>query len=266
MSNPNEPGPRSDASPGAPDHRAISPLALGLAALWIAFGAAMGLLARPPGALTFAFVISGWLLAVVAHEFGHAWVAYKAGDYTVEAKGYLTLNPLKYTNLMTSILLPVLVLAIGGIGFPGGAVYLRQDLMRGPLWRSAASLAGPFGTLVVLVFLSLVLAAVRAFDPESAVIPALAFLAFLQATALVLNLLPIPGLDGWGALRPLLPQGMIAALAPVERMAFILLIALILYVPAASYLLFGTAFAISGALGISRELVIEGLRAFQFWK
>ncbi|HZZ36197.1 MAG TPA: site-2 protease family protein [Caulobacteraceae bacterium] len=258
-------GPWSPAPP-RPDHRAISPWALGLLALWIGAGAAMGLIERPPGLLTFLFVISGWILAVVAHEFGHAFVAYQGGDWTVEAKGYLTLNPLKYTNLATSILLPVIVLALGGIGFPGGAVYLRQDLMRGPLWRSAASLAGPFGTLLVLLLLAGVLAILRSADPGSAVIPAVAFLAFLQATALVLNLMPIPGLDGWGVIRPLLPASIALALAPLERLAILILIGLILLVPQASILLFGAAFAISEMLGVSRDLIIEGLRAFQFWK
>ncbi len=193
-------------------------------------------------------------------------MAYLGGDYTVEAKGYLTLNPLKYTNLATSIVLPVIVLAIGGIGFPGGAVYLRQDLMRGPLWRSAASLAGPAGTLVALLVLAAILAVVRAVDPSGAVMPALAFLAFLQATALILNLLPVPGLDGWGAIRPLLPTSVAIAVAPVGRIAFLLLLGLIFFVPQASFLLFGSAFAICEVLGVSRDLVIEGLRAFQFWK
>ena len=48
-------------------------------------------------------------------------------------------------------------------------------------------------------------------------VEALAFLAFLQATAFVLNLLPVPGLDGYGVIRPFLPRSWTTALRPVER-------------------------------------------------
>ena len=81
------------------------------------------------------------MLAVGVHEFCHAWVAYQGGDHTVVDKGYLTFDPRRYANLQTTLIWPLIALALGGIGFPGGAVYLRDDLMRTPLWRSAASLA-----------------------------------------------------------------------------------------------------------------------------
>ena len=96
---------------------------------------------------------------------------------------------------------------MGGVGFPGGAVYIRNDLIRTPLWRSATSLAGPAATLVVLLSISIVLAVWENFGmlegrgPLAALLEALTVLAFLQATALILNLLPIPGLDGFGAIR-----------------------------------------------------------------
>jgi Zn-dependent protease len=98
--------------------------------------------------LTFAFVAMTWVLSVGIHEFGHAFVAHKAGDTTIVDKGYLTLDPLKYSDLSTTLIFPLIALALGGIGFPGGAVYLREDLMRTKGWRSLASLAGPLGTLV----------------------------------------------------------------------------------------------------------------------
>jgi Zn-dependent protease len=256
------------ATPGvAPsDGRAISPIALVLLAVWLAAGAALGLIDHPPGVLTFVFVLTGWVLAVVAHEFGHAWVALKAGDHTVEGKGYLTLDPLKYTNVLMSIVVPLAILAIGGIGFPGGAVYLRQDLMRSPAWRAAASLAGPAGTLIVLLLLSALLALVRSVDPGGAAEHAIAFLAFLQATALILNLLPIPGFDGYGAIRPFLPNSLRATLAPAEGLAALAFIALLMWSSQVSGLLFGAAFALCRPLGISTDALIAGLHAFQFWK
>src|SRR5678815_2748961 len=70
----------------------------------------------------FYIVTVAWIFSVCLHEFGHAVVAYKGGDYTVRDKGYLTFNPLKYTDPLFSIILPVLFVALGGIGLPGGAV------------------------------------------------------------------------------------------------------------------------------------------------
>src|SRR3546814_20196756 len=85
----------------------------------------------------------------MAHEFSNSAVAGAGCDHTVRDKGYLTFDPRLYGDLGTSLVIPLLALALGGVGFPGGAVYLRQDLMRGPLWRSAASLAGPAAPLAL---------------------------------------------------------------------------------------------------------------------
>jgi Zn-dependent protease len=195
----------ADVRPAKP--APISANALILIAVFAGLTFALARMDEPPGVLTFAFVVVGWILSVVVHEFAHAFVAYKAGDHTIVEKGYLTLDPLKYTDLSTSLVLPLIALALGGIGFPGGAVYLRDDLMRSRRGRALASLAGPLGTLAVLIGL----AAVPGRRPglrrrqASPLSRAAAFLAFLQAFALVLNLLPLPSLDGFGVIRPYLP-------------------------------------------------------------
>jgi Zn-dependent protease len=220
-----------------------------------------------PDILTFLFVLAGWMLALVAHEFGHAFVAHKAGDHTVEAKGYLTLDPFKYADLGTSLVIPLLALALGGIGFPGGAVYLREDLMRSRLWRSAASLAGPAGTFIAFV----VLAALAQFwlgvaGPEGiALVSGLAFLAFLQATALILNLLPVPGLDGYGVIRPFLPEPVRQRLRKFEGLAMLGLLLALFVVPGVSAALIGGAIEITQAAGVPGVAVAAGFEAFRFW-
>ena len=247
----------------------ISPNALILLAAWIASG--VGLVTAPlaAGVFTFVFVILGWVLAVVAHEFGHAFIAHKAGDPTIAEKGYLSLDPLKYADLGVSIVIPVIAVVLGGIGFPGGAVYLREDMMRNRAWRSAASLAGPFGTFLVLVVLT---AAIGFAAPRlegglaNPLIPALAFLAFLQATALLLNLLPVPGLDGYGIIRPWLPQDVREATRKYESLAMIALLAVLFFVPPVANLFFGIAFLVSHLVGVPLEAVQEGYRTFRFWR
>lgn len=218
------------------------------------------------GLTVFAFVIAVWIAALCLHEFGHAAVAARGGDTTVRAKGYLTLDPVHYADPVTSLLLPVAILAMGGIGFPGGAVYIRQDLLRSPGWRSAVSLAGPAMTGVAM----LILATPFLFGVIGHTAPlfadALAMLVFLQATALVLNLLPIPGLDGYGVIEPFLPAPVQQAVGSVRGVAFLVLFAVLILVPGAAWPLFAASFAIITALGVDPQSVGAGLDAFKFWE
>ncbi|MEM8810038.1 MAG: site-2 protease family protein, partial [Cyanobacteria bacterium P01_G01_bin.38] len=97
--------------------------------------------------LTFTLVVfAGWVISVCLHEFGHAVVAYFGGDTSVKDKGYLTLNPLKYTNPGLSFMMPLLFLLLGGIPLPGAAVYINQGRLKNRLWKSAVSAAGPLAS------------------------------------------------------------------------------------------------------------------------
>jgi Zn-dependent protease len=107
--------------------------------------------------MTFTIVFFGWIFSLCLHEFSHALVAYYGGDHTVREKGYLTFNPLKYTHPVFSIVLPLLFLFMGGIGLPGGAVYIERWRIRNRYWLSAMSLAGPFSNLVFAIILGLIL-------------------------------------------------------------------------------------------------------------
>src|SRR5262245_25164117 len=141
----------------------------------------------------FLFVISGWIVSLCIHEYAHAVVAYRAGDVAVAERGYLTLNPLKYTHPVLSIILPVVFILLGGIGLPGGAVWVDRHAIRGGrVMDSLISLAGPATN--VLFTLALVVPITLASDTEAhhTFWVALAFLAFLQLTASILNLVPIP--------------------------------------------------------------------------
>lgn len=233
---------------------------------WAALGVLLAQTSAPPGVLTFAFIMLGWVLSVMAHEFSHAAVAYLGGDLTVAQKGYLSFDPRRYGDIGVSLVLPLLALALGGIALPGGAVYLRTDLMRSRLWRSAASLAGPTATLVVLIVLASVLRLLAAAGWDTPLIPALALLAFLQAMALILNLLPIPGLDGFNALRPFLPAAWSPYIRKAEGLAIVLLLAAVFLLPGVGTLLFGAAASLSLALGLDPAAISAGWRAFHFWR
>jgi Zn-dependent protease len=256
------PTPPPAAAPPSPPNNLVG-VAVLAAFVASGYGLLQGAAVKP---LTFAFVMLGWTLSVMAHEFSHALTGYMAGDVTVRAKGYLSFDPRKYGDLGTSLVLPLIFLALGGIGFPGGAVYLRMDLMRGPFWRAAAALAGPLATLMVLLGLALVLRAWMSAGTDSPLFPALAFLAFLQATALILNLLPIPGLDGFGVIRPFLPIGWNPAIRRFEGLAMVGLFLLIFLSPVGGRLLFGGGMALTASLGAPVEAIRIGFDNFHFWR
>ncbi len=121
----------------------ISVTFLGLMAALLGVAMLMEALPAYGRYLVFPFVLTGWLISLCLHEFGHAVVAYRSGDRSVVGNGYLTLDPLRYTDVQFSIFWPLVYLAIGGIGLPGGAVYLNKNMIRSPVDRSLVSAAGP---------------------------------------------------------------------------------------------------------------------------
>jgi Zn-dependent protease len=210
----------------------------------------------------FVFVVFGWLVSLCLHEFGHAYTAWRYGDHDVEIRGYLTLNPLKYSNPLLSLGIPVLFIALGGIGLPGGAVYLRTWSMTSRQ-RTTVSLAGPFANVVLAIVLLVVTRIF--FDPEHAVFWAgMAFLGFLQVTAVLLNLLPIPGLDGYGALEPHLKPETQRQLAPVKQWGFIILFVLLM-APMLNQWFFGLVDWFTSLSGIPGGLWWIGGQLTRFW-
>ncbi len=232
--------------------------ALGGALAWLA-GASITPLAYIG---VFTLVIAGWLVSLCLHEFGHALTAWRFGDRDVAVRGYLTLDPRRYTSPMLSLGLPMLFIALGGIGLPGAAVYLRTSFMT-PARRTIVSLAGPFANLLLA---ALLLAVTRAcYDPAHPVLWAgVAFLGFLQVTAVVLNLLPMPGLDGYGALEPHLSLETQRAVAPAKQYGFLLLLVLFLS-PGINRWLFGLVYWLFDLSGVSHELARAGGQLTRFW-
>jgi Zn-dependent protease len=210
----------------------------------------------------FVFVVFGWLVSLCLHEFGHAFTAWRYGDHDVEVRGYLTLNPLKYSNPLLSLGLPVLFIALGGIGLPGGAVYVRTASMT-PRQRTTVSLAGPFANVVLAVLLLVLTRAL--WDPDHSVFWAgVAFLGFLQVTAVILNLLPIPGLDGYGALEPHLSHDTQRSLQPFKQWGFFILL-ILLIAPSLNRWFFSVVFWFFDLSGVPSALVSIGGQLTRFW-
>ncbi len=172
----------------------------------------------------FVFVIAGWILSLSIHEFAHAYVAWRSGDRSVEQRGYLTLDPRRYTNPILSIALPIFFILRGGIGLPGGAVLLDHSRLNDNQAIKVA-LAGPLTNLAFAVVpLTLVGLDVVSFASQPFLTAALSVFGFLQAFVFVLNMMPVPGLDGYAAIEPTLPESVQEMMRPVSQFGFIILI------------------------------------------
>jgi Zn-dependent protease len=214
--------------------------------------------------MTFLIVLLGWIFSLTLHEFAHALVAYLGGDFTVREKGYLTFNPLKYTHPVYSLLLPLLFLFMGGIGLPGGAVYIETWRLRSRKWVTAVSLAGPSANILLAIILGLLLH----FAPvgPTGAWPGLAFLALLQISAAAFNLIPIPPFDGYGAIRPHLDYNLREKMDAFGQVSIFVVFLVFWYVPLIGNGFWGAVDFAAYILGIPLDLASLGYSLFQFWR
>ncbi|MDQ3403349.1 MAG: site-2 protease family protein [Actinomycetota bacterium] len=241
-----------------------SPIFFGLLALTVG-GALLTLVEGETAANAgvFLLVLGGWAVSLCLHEFGHAIVAFRGGDREVLLKGYLTLDPRRYTDPVLSLVLPLLFLAIGGIPLPGGAVWINHHALRSRAVDSAVSLAGPFSNLVIGILLTI---SVAVFEPAPMLGAGLSFLALLQLAAFVLNMLPVPGLDGWGAIEPYLSYEARNFGAKARPWAPLILFAALIGIPGVSTVFWNVVTALFGAVGGNELLSYLGQDAFFFWR
>ncbi|SEQ91854.1 Zn-dependent protease (includes SpoIVFB) [Streptomyces sp. yr375] len=246
--------------------RRISPVFLGILAVTAVTGWATWTgFAERPGVAVFLFVTAAWIVSLCLHEYAHARTALHSGDISVGAKGYLTLNPLKYTHALLSIVLPVIFVIMGGIGLPGGAVFIERGRIRGRWRHSLISAAGPltnvlFAAVCTAPFWLHALAGV----PDEFRY-ALAFLAMLQVTAALLNFLPVPGLDGYGVVEPWLSHGVKRQVEPFAPFGLLFVFAL-LWVPAVNREFFDAIYWVLDALGVPPGEIDCGQWLYRFWE
>ncbi len=206
--------------------------------------------------MNFIIVFFGWIFSLCLHEFSHALVAYYGGDYTVREKGYLTFNPLKYTHPFLSIILPLIILLMGGIGLPGGAVYIETWRIRNRYWLSGMSLAGPAANGIFAIFLAILLQVLP--TSTSNIWPGLSFLIVLQIWAILFNLIPLPGLDGYGVIGPFLSPPVQMQMERIRAYAIWIMIIALWYIPFVGSFFWGIVFVISSLLGTDWNLAMQG--------
>lgn len=186
------------------------------------------------------------LLAVSAHEAGHAWMSHKFGDDTAFMLGRVTLNPVAHTDPIGTLLIPVVAFILGTIGGALGSIPLigwgkptpvnPRNWTRYKLANVMVSVAGVLANLILLI-IGIVLAKVLfiyGFTPNDlfggATNPLAMFvsnLMLLNLSLFVFNLLPFPPLDGSKILSTFLPPSTQPIFDFLEQFGFLILMFLI---------------------------------------
>jgi Zn-dependent protease len=178
-----------------------------------------------------------WILPVVfaitVHEVAHGWVAKKMGDPTADNLGRLTLNPIKHIDLLGTIILPGLLL-ITGTGFifgwakpvPVDARYFKKPL-RDMAWVAAA---GPLSNLLMALLWALLARLGVILNVETISLPMI-YMGIagisINLVLFLINLLPIPPLDGSRILTAFLPPKLAWQYSKLERFGFMILLVLL---------------------------------------
>ena len=208
-----------------------------------------------------------WVFSVCLHEFGHAWAAERGGDYTVREKGYLSLNPIHYAHPVYSVLMPVVFMMLGGIGLPGGAVYIERHLLRSRAWETWVSLAGIAMNLAMVLLISACFRlGLLTNDPQSFASVSLGFLLQLEVSAIVLNLIPVPPLDGFQAIAPWLPTDTRERMFAMSNVSQWILFLALWYVEPLNLVFWKVVWFLSSVLGVDPYLGYVGWHAFRFWE
>jgi Zn-dependent protease len=170
------------------------------------------------------------LFAITLHEVAHGWMARFFGDRTAEMLGRLSLNPLRHIDPLGTVLVPGILLAIGGplIGW-AKPVPVATSVLRHP--RRAlifVALAGPVANLIMALIWCAILAGIARVNGNETLIFWIASMAqagiVVNVVLAVFNLLPVPPLDGGRVLAGLLPPRWGSRLEKIEPIGLFLVL------------------------------------------
>jgi Zn-dependent protease len=179
------------------------------------------------------------IFAIVLHEVAHGWVADKLGDHTARSMGRLTLNPISHIDLFGTVIIPLLCIVMNSPIFGyAKPVPINPYNFRNPKRDMAiSSLAGPginiAMTLVFAFFLRIVLGGLESILPAASwsllstpLSLMLGYGIIINVVLAVLNLIPIPPLDGSRVVYWLLPDKQAAVYYRLEPFGMIILVLL----------------------------------------
>jgi Zn-dependent protease len=187
----------------------------------------------------FLYKISIWaipvLFAITLHEVAHGWMARYFGDRTAEMLGRLSLNPLRHIDPIGTLLVPGLLLAVGGPLFGWAKpVPVATSVLRNPRRAMVlVALAGPAANLCMGAVWCAVLGAIVRVNGNETLDGWIASMAqagiWVNVVLAVFNLLPIPPLDGGRVLAGLLPPRLGARLEKIEPVGLFIVLGLSIF-------------------------------------
>ena len=172
------------------------------------------------------------LFAITLHEVAHGWAARALGDRTAEMLGRLSLNPIKHVDPMGTVVVPILMLLLGGFLFGWAKpVPVGMRNLRNPRRDMAlVAIAGPMSNLAMAVGWGVLAKVAISMNPTEGIWLGILLMAragiVINLVLMVLNLLPFPPLDGGRVLTGLLPEAQARAVDRVEPYGLIILVVL----------------------------------------
>lgn len=174
------------------------------------------------------------LFAITVHEVAHGWAALRLGDRTAQTMGRLTLNPINHIDPIGTLVVPGILLLFGGVIFGWAKpVPVSWEKLRNPRRDMAiVALAGPMANLSMAILWAFISRFGIALASELPVIGVpLAYMGiagmFINAILMMLNLIPLPPLDGGRVLIGLLPAPLAYKISRIEPYGFFILLALL---------------------------------------
>lgn len=172
------------------------------------------------------------LFAITVHEVAHGWAARLLGDDTAARQGRLSVNPIHHIDPVGTLLIPGLMLAMK-TGFMFGwakPVPVNFGRLRNPRRDMAlVAIAGPAANLLMAIFWALVIRVSGAIGHEFVSVPLQLMGQIgisINAVLMLVNLIPVPPLDGGRIAVGLLPYDLADKLGRLEPYGFWILLAL----------------------------------------
>ena len=174
------------------------------------------------------------IFAITVHEVAHGWVAKQLGDPTAMMMGRLTLNPIKHIDPIGTIVVPLVLLMLGGFifGWAKPVPVTWENLRKPKRDMALVAIAGPAANLIMAILWALVikisLMVSGTMDWLAAPLLAMGQAGILiNVILMVLNLLPLPPLDGGRVATGLLPGPLSYKFSRIEPYGFFILLGLL---------------------------------------